>query len=103
MSPQRGSVNWVLCLEFLISFSQVGILGKASGEGFNRIFISSVLQVGTFRVTVFTDWSVTRQGSLVTALVWHCPPGFAAFLGLDLKHKRGLDVVSREVTFCIWQ
>ena len=38
--PQREDSCWVLCLEAVTSYLQVGILGEVSGESFSRIFIS---------------------------------------------------------------
>ena len=48
---------------------------------------------------VSTDWSTPEWGSLVTAAgpdisTGVAPSGFAAFLGLELKHNRGLDFIS---------
>ena len=64
----------------------MGILG----EELNRIFIS--FQVCPFRVVFSTDWSALEEGSGVTAAgpaVSQGVPlsGFAAFLGLELKHS----------------
>ena len=55
--------------------------GKDSAEH------SSVLQVHPFGVVVSTDWSVTGQGVFShCSWSWHHPPGFAAFLSLELEH-----------------
>ena len=44
---------------------------------------------------VSTDWSVPGQGVFShCSWFWCCPPGFVAFLGLELKYKWGLDVIS---------
>ena len=78
-----------------LSFLQVGILGEVSGEGFTEY--SSVFQVCPYRILVATDWSVTGQGVFSHCTwFWLHPPGFAAFLGLDLNYNRGLDDISRE-------
>ena len=45
---------------------------------------------------VFADWSVTGQVFSPCSWSWSLPPGFAAFLGLELKYNWGLDVISRE-------
>ena len=87
-SPEEecGCMHWVLCLEAFCSLLQAGILGEASGEVSAEY--SSVFQVGPFRVMVSTDWSVTGQG-VISHSSWsrHHPPGFAAFLGLELKYS----------------
>ena len=43
-------------------FLGVGILGKVLGRV--SVECPSVLQVGPFRATVSSDWSVTQQGGL---------------------------------------
>ena len=58
---------------------------------------SSVPQVCPFKVTGSPDWSAAGQGVLSHCnWSWPCPPGSAAFLGLELNHPWGLDVDSRE-------
>ena len=79
-SPEGELAGWVLYPEAFISF--LGI----SGEGFSRISIGS--PGVSFQGCVSTDWSVAGQGALShCSWFWHCPPGFAAFLGLELKHN----------------
>ena len=93
-SPEGEHTPWVLCLEACISLLQAGISGEVSG-GFSRY--SSVLQVRPPRAVVSTDWSVTGQGGFSHCnWFWYRPPGFAAFLGLELTYNWGLDVISRE-------
>ena len=49
---------------------------------------SSVFQVCSLRVMVSNDWSVTGQRVIShCSWSWHHAPGFAAFLGLELKHN----------------
>ena len=72
-----GSTHWALglqaCIIFIIN-CPVSLQGQVS-----------------------TEWSVVGQGVFSHCnWFWRCPPGLAAFLGLELKHNGGLDVVSRE-------
>ena len=93
------SLSLSLSLPLSVSLMQVGILGEVSEE--ESAEYSSVFQVCPFR-----DWSpLTGQcqagsgSSLQLVLVlptWSC-----CFLGLELKYSCGLDVISREVTFCM--
>ena len=53
-------------------------------------------EVCPFRVVAFTDWSVPGQKIIIHCSCSQCcPPGFTAFLGLELKYNRVLDVTSR--------
>ena len=64
IAHQMESALWVLCPEAFISLLQAGILGEVSGKGF---------QLCPFRVMVFIDWSVTRQGVIShCSWSWHC-------------------------------
>ena len=70
-------------------------LGRSQGRV--SVEYSSVFQVCSFRVMVSPDWSVTGQGVFSHCTwFWLHPPGYAAFLGLDLNYNRGLDDISRE-------
>ena len=77
---------WVLCLEAFIFLA-----GRNLWGGF--IISSGVPFLGHGLL-----WLVSARASVFShcSWFWHHPPGFAAFLGLDLKHNRGLDVVSKK-------
>ena len=63
-------------------------------QGRVSVDYSSVFQVCPFRVMVSSGWSVTGQGAFShCSWSWHCPPRFAAFLGLELKCNWGLDLL----------
>ena len=79
--------HWVLRLE--------GIYLESQEEYPERIVIRCV-QVCPFRVVVSTHWLVLGKGYLVNAAGPNVRrgfalSGFAALLGLELKHSRGLD------------
>ena len=94
-APQRerthtGHLSWVFYL-FLGGGNLSRGLGRAS------VKYSPVSQVCSLRVMVTADWSVTGQGIFGHySWSWHRPPGFAAFLGLELNYNGSLDVISRE-------
>ena len=78
--------DWVLYLEAFLSLLQVGILGRSQGRVSTEY--SSVFQVCPFRGMVSTDWSVPGQGIIShCSWSWCHTPGFAAFLGLELKYE----------------
>ena len=69
---------------------------------------ASAFRVCPYRVVVSTDWSAPGQGVVShhsrsqrqSRGPW---PGLATFLGLELKHSRGLDVVSSLTrTLSLW-
>ena len=84
-APQKEPVSCVLCLRFL-SLS-CGWESWSSQERVSAEY-SSVLQVCPSRVTISTDWSVPEQGVVShCSWSWGHPPGFSAFLGLELKYN----------------
>ena len=84
-AAQRKSTLGLGPLGFYRSL-QAGIFGKVSGESFSRIFNSSPGEL--FQVMVSTDWSVPGQGVISSySWSWYYPPGFAAFLCLELKYS----------------
>ena len=67
-------------------FLKAGSLGAVLGAGLNKIVICFS------RCAPSGSWSLLigqRQGRAIShcSWVWHRPPGFAAFLGLGLKHS----------------
>ena len=83
-SPEGEYTHWVLSLEAFISLLQAGILGRSWGRVSAEY--SSVFQVWSFRVMVSTDWSEPGQEVISHySWCWCSPPGFAAFLGLELN------------------
>ena len=88
-APQREStqVSTGPCVEAFLSFLQAGTLGEVWGQGFSAEY-SSTLQVYPFWAMVSSDWSVAGQGVFSHySQSWSCPPGFAAFLGLELQYN----------------
>ena len=78
IAHQMESALWVLCPEAFLSLLQAGILGEVSG-GFSRCALSGSWSplIGQHQGRVVV---VTAAGPGVAHL-----PGFAAFLGLELK------------------
>ena len=77
-------MSWVLFLEVFISILQVGTLGDTSGESF--ISFPDVLFYGHAPHSLIGQC----QGKVVFSYCiwsWQSSPGFAAFLGLELKHN----------------
>ena len=94
-SPQRGStcVLGPLSQGFYLSLGGRNLRGGLRGELRQNICFPAVL---LHRVLVSVNWSMTEQEVLShCSWYWHGPPGFTAFLGLELKYNRVLDVTSR--------
>ena len=85
-APQRESKLWVLHLEAFIFLAGGNRRGDLRG-GFQQ----NIYQFSRFALTGLWSPLIDHcQGwvSLVIAVLpWHCPPGFAAFLSLEMKYN----------------
>ena len=99
MLPRGRVCTRSFLMRVFISLLQAETIGEVSAEDLNRIFI---IFPGVFFQGYGLHWLVgTRAGGhylmqLVLRQPWHHLSGFAAFLGLELKHTWGLDVIFRE-------